>query len=402
MDSRKTKILLIEDDNITRLFIKEILENENYLVAAYSNGFNIIQKVMANNFSLIILDIVLADGEDGIEICKKLKKKKTTKDIPVIFLTGQTDKKILVKAFAAGGLDYLAKPFVEKELVVRINTHVTLEKQRLKLVAAKQKAEQADRKKSEFLVNISHEIRSPLNSVIGFSELLMDKNYSDVNEKYMFSEHIHSSGERLLMLINDIIDLSKIESGKIKIFKENFSVGIMLTNLKDLFEKEKEKRGLDNVKLLLNITECEDDVYLFSDKKRIEQVFSNLLINALKFTDRGSIEIGCFKKEFNGLPFIVFYVKDTGVGIPKDKHKIIFERFGQDDNTLSRNFEGTGLGLSISKKLVTLLGGKIWVESEKGIGSSFFFSTPYFTKNVDVDKIKNHKELLSVDWSDKN
>lgn len=402
MVEQKEKILVIEDDNTTRMFIKDVLERQNYLVASYSTGHNVVSKVIANNFSLIILDINLRNGENGIEICKQLKRNTVTKDIPVIFLTGITTKSILVNAFDAGALDYVLKPFVEEELIARINTHLSLERHRKLLIEEKEKAELADRKKSEFLVDMSHDIRSPLNSIIGFSELLLEDIDYTTHENKLFVENIKNSGEHLLMLINDIIDLSKIEAGRIVIEKHDFFVKRMLDNVLSIFIKEKKKRSLNNVNLILDFNEDDKIGFLFSDKKRIEQIFYNLLTNALKFTDEGYIELGCRKVYINENPFVEFFVKDTGVGIPENKQKVIFERFGQGDNAYKRNFEGTGLGLAITKKLVKLLGGDIWVESQENIGSTFLFTIPYIVNIEDIkDIVEKKREKRDYNWSGK-
>jgi len=204
------------------------------------------------------------------------------------------------------------------------------------------------------------------------------------------------------MLINDIIDLSKIEAGRIVIEKHDFFVKRMLDNVLSIFIKEKKKRSLNNVNLILDFNEDDKIGFLFSDKKRIEQIFYNLLTNALKFTDEGYIELGCRKVYINENPFVEFFVKDTGVGIPENKQKVIFERFGQGDNAYKRNFEGTGLGLAITKKLVKLLGGDIWVESQENIGSTFLFTIPYIVNIEDIkDIVEKKREKRDYNWSGK-
>jgi len=236
------------------------------------------------------------------------------------------------------------------------------------LIKAKEKAEESDRLKSAFLANMSHEIRTPLNSIIGFSELLNDP-YFDEEQKNEFTKTIVNSGNNLMLIISDIMDLSMIESRQMKIRKEQFSVQKLLVDLEKEFKPKSNEYGivfqinmpLDSEKLLI---EC--DLY------RIKQVFNNLIGNAFKFTPKGTIEIGYLLRD----NFVEFHVTDSGIGIPPKYHSAIFDRFRQVDLTKTRKFGGNGLGLAISKNLVELLGGRIWVESEVDKGSTFYFNIP--------------------------
>ncbi|NTW45095.1 MAG: PAS domain S-box protein [Anaerolineaceae bacterium] len=237
------------------------------------------------------------------------------------------------------------------------------------LVTAKQKAEESDRLKSAFLANMSHEIRTPLNSIIGFSDLLNDPDF-DEEEKSKFSRSIVDSGNNLLLIINDILDLSMIESGQLQIRKEQFSVKKFLLNLESEFKTKAIDKGVDlHVKIPLR----NNDIVIENDVNRTKQVFTNLIINALKFTNKGFVEIGYIIRA----NCIQFFVKDTGIGIASDNFQAIFDRFRQVEINQTRNYGGNGLGLAISKNLVEIMGGRIWVESELGKGSIFNFTLPY-------------------------
>jgi len=241
----------------------------------------------------------------------------------------------------------------------------------IQLKEAKEKAEQADKLKSAFLANMSHEIRTPMNAIIGFSQLLENGDISE-ETKTDYLQHIRHSGKTLLNLINDIIDIAKIEAGQIQIHKEDCLLNFILDELLATYEEVRIARNKADVKLIVIKEFTDSNIAIFTDPFRLQQILANLIGNALKFTTKGSITFG-YTTENNNL---LFFVKDTGVGIDKEAHNLIFERFGQADSKKIDNKEGTGLGLAISKNLVELLGGKIWIESEVDKGSNFFFTIP--------------------------
>ncbi len=246
------------------------------------------------------------------------------------------------------------------------------QKHEKELMMAREKAENADRMKSVFLSNMSHEIRTPLNSIIGFSDLLLDEDASH-DEREMYSSMISTAGRSLLQLIEDIIDISKIEAGQLRINNTEFEVNHVLEELWLTFEKEKVKRGKENLEIKLTRIHKDTSLNLFSDELRFRQIFINLLTNAIKFTDEGSIEFGYRAVSPHK---IQFFVKDTGSGINAKDTTLIFERFGQSNQDYVKNKEGKGLGLAITNSLVKLLGGNIWVDSEIDMGSTFYFTIP--------------------------
>ncbi|HUX95330.1 MAG TPA: ATP-binding protein [Bacteroidales bacterium] len=241
------------------------------------------------------------------------------------------------------------------------------------LIRAKSRAEESDRLKSIFLSNMSHEIRTPMNAIMGFSAFLGNDGISE-NEKKQFIEIIQSSGERLLKILNDIIDISKLEAKQLSVTLTEF-------NLSDLFRYSVEtfrNSGLLETKpdIILNLR-LEDnltDTKIISDKYRFQQVLDNLVTNAIKYTEKGEIETGFRIIDKNGTSTIEAYVKDTGIGIPVELNEIIFERFRQADE--NNYHEGAGLGLSITKGIIDLLGGKIWFSSEISKGTTFYFTVP--------------------------
>ena len=240
-----------------------------------------------------------------------------------------------------------------------------------KLLREKAKAEQADNMKSSFLANMSHEIRTPMNSIIGFSELLLEKAY-DEKEKESFVNLIIQNGKSLLNLINDIIDLSKIEAGYLQIEYEKCDVRNVLVMLVENFRRQ--INGMrKNVEIRLS--ESFENHFIVTDSFRLNQILANLIGNAVKFTKEGYIELGCKLTDDNR--YIEFYVKDTGLGISKGNLQSIFQRFERIQTDSLKDADGTGLGLYITNQLVRLLGGEIRAESKEGVGSIFRFTIPY-------------------------
>lgn len=236
------------------------------------------------------------------------------------------------------------------------------------IIAAKEKAEENDRLKSAFLANMSHEIRTPLNAIIGFAELVVDP-YFEEEQHAEFAQMISESGNNLLSIISDIMDLSKIEAGQIDIQKRKVEVNQLMASLKKEFSHKASQKGIE---LRLSPSNPKDEILIESDETKIRQVLVNFIGNSIKFTENGFIELGISRTDTH----VQFHVKDTGIGIPEAYHDKIFERFRQVETAHTRKYGGNGLGLAISKSLVELLGGTIWMESEVGKGSSFNFSIP--------------------------
>ena len=241
-----------------------------------------------------------------------------------------------------------------------------------RLEEAKKKAEEADRLKSAFLQNISHEVRTPMNAILGFSNMLIAEEVPKA-ERDKYLQLITKNGQTLLHLINDMIKLARIESGQIEIKKQFFSVNNLMVDLHRQFLYEKEQRGRKHLRLNISTGNDNPQFSIYSDGNKIRDVMENLLDNAVKFTHDGEIEFGYRLIEQNN---IEFFVRDTGIGIPVDMHNDIFRRFHQLDNSLTREYGGTGIGLSVAQDFVDKLGSKLQVISETGKGSKFFFVIP--------------------------
>ncbi|PQB07337.1 hypothetical protein BST83_09320 [Polaribacter filamentus] len=253
------------------------------------------------------------------------------------------------------------------------------------LLIAKEQAEESDRLKSAFLSNMSHEIRTPMNGILGFSDLLKTPNLSGKEQK-QYINIIEKSGKRMLNILNDIVSVSKIESGLMEVNIQEANINNQMDFVFSFFKPEVEEKGLH---FLIKKPLVEKEAIIQSDPEKIYGIMTNLVKNALKFTKEGTIELGYTLRNVSGLSELLFYVKDSGIGIPNDRQLPIFDRFIQADIASKMAYQGAGLGLSISKAYVELLGGNIWVESEEGKGSVFYFTLPYLTNPKEKELIEN-------------
>ncbi len=252
---------------------------------------------------------------------------------------------------------------------VKLKSIITDTRQKsIDLEIAKKKAEESDDLKTAFLRNMTHEIRTPLNQIVGFTQLLKHENLSP-EEVQDYSEFIKESSNRLIETINNVLEMSKIKTNQFSINIHSFHLNTLMNDLYDSFYSIANKRKL---KLSLDMNIIESELTINSDQIIISRILSNFLSNAIKFTHDGEVSIGYVLNKEE----ISFFVKDTGIGINQELHDKIFNLFHQLDSSISRTYEGIGLGLTISKELVSLLNGKIWVESEEGVGSTFWFSLP--------------------------
>ncbi len=268
------------------------------------------------------------------------------------------------------------------------------------LKEAKYEAERANQLKSEFLANMSHELRTPLNSIIGFCQIFRKYEFSK-EDMLKYIDLIHGSGSHLLEIINDILDISKIESGKVSLDKEEIYLSEMLDEIHD-----ETLPSLQNKDVFLDIS-IEDDVpaIIYTDYTKLKQILHNIVNNAIKFTPRGHIKINVktpliSKQSNEPIEYLIFSVRDTGVGIPLEKQDVIFDSFVQADGSLTRRHGGTGLGLTICKNYVSVLGGKIWFESEPSKGTIFYFTIKIINNNDEIEEIKH--DTLKEEFTEKN
>jgi len=276
---------------------------------------------------------------------------------------------------------YTEKLLLENQLllnaiVIDVTERLQAEK---KIIEAKQRAEESDNLKTSFLANMSHEIRTPMNSILGFSDLLLAGGIQEeMRQEYL--KLIYSNGQHLLSLINDIIDISKIEANQLKIIPEEIKVNKLLDELYLVFDNRRVKKNLSFTFELIKGSQ-NPDFKVFTDGVRLRQILTNLIENAFKFTEKGFVQFG-YKSRDDGM--LQFFVKDSGIGIPKEKHEVIFSVFQRIEDSYVRNYSGAGLGLSITRSLVEKLGGHIWLMSDIGIGSRFYFTLPATAQKIEI------------------
>jgi len=379
-----SKILLVEDDAEMPEVLSALLEQDGINLLGVSTVTEAWAQLQAETFDLVLLDLGLP-GADGFELLRRISQSPELQDLPVLVVTAWSSTTDKLRGFELGAVDYLTKPFESSELRARVCSALKakhlqheLTMANRNLLAARITAEAAVRAKAEFLANMSHEIRTPMNGVIAMSSLLLETSLT--NEQRGYVETIHSSSESLLTIINDILDFSKIESGNLELESVPFDLSACVEDAVDLLATRAAEKQIE---LAFDI-EGGIPAKLMGDSTRLRQVLVNLVGNGVKFTQQGEVVVNVratSSPENADDPdqtwLLHFSVRDTGIGIPPDRMSRMFKAFSQADASTTRQYGGTGLGLAISKKLVELMGGKLWVESVANKGSTFNFSIPF-------------------------
>ncbi|MFB2937660.1 response regulator [Aerosakkonemataceae cyanobacterium BLCC-F154] len=382
----KGNILIVDDTPENLQVLSATLTDCGYKIRGVINGKMALRAARSAQPDLILLDIRMPDM-NGYEVCEQLKSSSETMEIPVIFISASDEVLDKLKAFQVGGVDYVTKPFQVEEVLARVEHQLTIRRLQKQLIAQNQqlqaeiierkKAEEAaaaaSQAKTEFLANMSHELRTPLNAILGFTQVMMRDSLlsSDQTENLRI---INRSGEHLLELINDVLELSKIESGVLSLNEASFDFYRLLDSLEEMFQIKAERKRL-KMKLIVS---PEVPQYIKTDEKKLRSCLINLLANALKFTESGSIivRVNVCNESDSSLSSqscqLDFEVEDTGVGIAEEEISGLFNAFIQTESG-RQSAEGTGLGLTITRKFVQLLGGDITVSSVLGKGTIFKF-----------------------------
>jgi two-component system, sensor histidine kinase and response regulator len=377
-------------------------------------------------YALIFMDVRMPPGINGIETIARIWE--THPNIEMVICTaysdyswddilnkfGETDKLLFTKKpFNVVSIKQLAHALTTKwenakqnreyqqlleEEVERRTSELSKLLEHMK--SLKEKAENADKMKSVFLSNMSHEIRTPLNSILGFTELLEYKKNITEEKKVRFLKAINNSGKGLLILINDIIDLAKIEAGHMQFYNEFFDLNTLFRELEEFFTFEAASKGKEQIEIIKVTPDDGQSYTIETDPIRLKQVLSNLINNAIKFTNAGSVKFGFRESNDNQL---YFFVEDTGIGIITEKHETIFKRFMQADMSEEEK-NGTGLGLAIAHNIVIKLGGKLELKSEPGKGTVFYFSLPLQKQSTEAPSISLTigQTTTTYNWEDKS
>ncbi|MBF0118592.1 MAG: response regulator [Desulfobacterales bacterium] len=412
IESLESKILIVDDTLQNLQLLTEILTQTGYSVTGAPDGPTALMISMNEPPDLILLDIRMPEM-DGYEVCQRLKSDIKTKNIPIIFLSALDELNNKIKGFSLGGADYITKPFQNEEVIARVNTHISFRKMQkqieeqniflqkevierrkaeealkkvndeleirihertIELLKAKDAAEAASHSKSQFLANISHEFKTPLNSVIGFT-VLLQRNVEPCSDEYTYLNGIKAAGWKILAMVDNLIELCQIETNGIQSVNKPFELRPLLKLTVANLAHDATAKGL---KVKYHIDAAVPD-RIIGDSKLLKTILDILGKNAVKFTEKGEINISvCNASEAKAsLSEVQFSIIDTGVGIPSDRLEKIFEDFTQADNSDARRYGGIGLGLTMVRRIVGCLGGRIWVESIEAMGTKFHFTLQF-------------------------
>jgi two-component system cell cycle sensor histidine kinase PleC len=388
MASRKSKcILLVDDDAVQRALLRETLEKAGFSCDDAQDGDEGLSKCLSLKPDLMVLDVMMPK-RDGFSVCSEIRNGQVTPGLPILMVTGLNDIKSIERAFDVGATNFLTKPVNFSLLEHHINYMLRSAGMEQQMLRAMRLAEEASAAKSQFLSNMSHELRTPLTAIIGFSEMISAEILGPIGTAtYVgYAEDIHRSGVHLLSIINDILDISKIESGTFQLYKEPLDLANLFERVLSIIRPHAEEA---NVPLILDTPDYVPTVY--TDELRLKQVLINLLSNAVKFTPRkGQVALHAHVSEQQDL---VIAVSDSGIGMHPGNITRALSRFGQIDGGFNRKQEGTGLGLPLAKEITELLGGDFAITTAEGEGTTVMLT--FQRDQIFPDKIAESRKIAS-------
>jgi signal transduction histidine kinase len=381
---RRIRILLVDDDEddyvLTRNLLSEI-GTERFELDWLDNYDAAERAIEGADHEIYLFDYSLGE-HTGLELL--MKAVESGCEAPIILVTGHEDRETDLRAMRAGAADYLVKGQIDARMLER-SIRYALERKRAQedLRNAKELAQCACRAKSQFLANMSHELRTPMSGVLGMMDLMLETELSTEQRAYL--ELANASARSLLSLLNDILDLSKIEAARLELNPVNFSIRQCVEDAVRTLTVQVQNKGLK----LTTVVDSEVPSMLVGDPVRLRQIIWNLVGNAIKFTERGGVSVTVESRRFTGSEVVLgVQVSDTGIGIPEEKRGLIFDAFRQADGSTTRQYGGTGLGLTISARLVEMMGGTITVQSKVGQGSTFQFDVCLASPPGGCDELK--------------
>lgn len=359
-DSIRQKVLIVDDVTKNIQLVANFLKQAGYDINYAISGKTAIKHIKRENFDLILLDIMMPEM-DGFEVCQKLKSDVETKEIPVIFLTAKADIDSITKAFKVGGIDYITKPFNKAELLARVKTHLKLQQQKRDL-------KELNATKDKFFSIIAHDLKSPLNQLLGLSELLQKELESDKGDEVLnLVKLMGESAKTGRLLLENLLEWSRSQTGSLKFNPKVLDIE-QLTN--EVIELNTNNAIQKNISIKSKV---KSGIFAFADENMIKTILRNLISNSIKFTMNGG-KINLSAKKNNGL--VTYSVSDSGIGIAANDIKKLF-RIDVNPNSIGKSAEkGTGLGLILCKEFIQMNGGEVWVESKLGEGSAFKFTMP--------------------------
>jgi signal transduction histidine kinase len=362
-------ILVVDDTQQNVQVLTQMLRGKQYKVLAAFNGEDAIALLSRKTPDLILLDVMMP-GMDGFETCREIRKESAYDDIPIIFLSALSDVEAKVKALESGGVDYITKPFQQLEVLARIELHLRLRRLELERQENVLRLEKMNREKDEVLGIISHDMRNPIGGIIGISNFLRTDGPSDDKELNDMLKLIESSAERLLLLVNDLLDIALIEANSLQLTFTETDIGAYCNDVIQLHRATAKSKGVR-----LDLVEKIEGIMAEIDVTKFSQIIGNLVSNAIKFTEEGGqvrVEIGSSATDSSQLQLQII---DSGMGIPKDLMPKLFEKFGAQ-RLGTKGEKGTGLGMPLVKRYVDLHHGSVTVDSMEKIGTTFTIRIP--------------------------
>lgn len=370
VDVSGSMILIVDDMAENLKVLRQTLEGEGFQILIATDGARALEVARTCQPDLILMDIQMP-VMDGIEACRRMKADVEVREIPVVFVTGRAETESVIDGFKAGGVDYIVKPFRSEEVLIRVQTHLKIDRLHRELTAANLRIREAAERKARFLADMSHDIRTPITAILGYVDNMLDGVTGELSEQQRhYVGRIGENTDYTLTLIGDILSLSRIEAGRDDVRAESFSLKRLIASccamVKPLVQ--------EGVELKQDVS---DDVgEAVTDERKVQQVLVNLLSNAAKFTKSGSITVkAAIEPEFDPSPCVAISVVDTGIGIPAEAVEPVFDEFWQVE-TADGEKVGSGLGLAIARNLTQLLGGRIDVASAVREGSTFRVRIP--------------------------